>query len=408
MSSLGPNAGFGGLTGRFRQHLRRGGPALVMAAVGAAIGLPHAPGGATLAFLVATLASFGTRTGLAAGALALIAGVGVAPVAIAFSPFEIAGAALGGLALGLLLREGERLFEGLPPALIGALAALVLAFTLVIPSESVRLATTEGAPLFLPALIVDAASMTRVATTVPAEIDLAAPSALITVALAAALAAALFLLGARTRKLQVVTWRIAAVGGALGVVAGLAGLVQLMGSATLDTETMRHAYDLRASLGGSVLDLVVPPVAELRLWSRPFIDGLRLVPAVFLAGLAVRNLLVLRATPLIKAEVRADHAGGAAGLITGDGEAPLLGSWTPLMPLALAAAGLAAAALGLGSGAGALSGAALALIGGMALGLGALVASRFDPTLDLAPRVALVAVAVLWVQAWVVGPLFGA
>ena len=78
MSSLGPNAGFGGLTGRFRQHLRRGGPALVMAAVGAAIGLPHAPGGATLAFLVATLASFGTRTGLAAGALALIAGVGVA------------------------------------------------------------------------------------------------------------------------------------------------------------------------------------------------------------------------------------------------------------------------------------------------------------------------------------------
>lgn len=401
MSSLGPNAGFGGLSGRFRQHLRRGGPALVLAAIGAVLGLPYAPGGATLAFVVATVASFGTRAGLAAGALALIAGAGVAPVAVAFGPFEVAGAALGGLALGLLLREGERLFEGLSPALIGALAALTLAFTLVVPSESVRLATAEGAPLSLPALIVDAASMTRVATTVPAELTLAAPSTLTTLALVAALAAALFLLGARTRQLQTVTWRVTAVAGALGVVAGLAGLVQLMGSAALDAEVMRHAYDLRASVSGSVLDLVVPPVAELRLWSRPFVDGLRLVPAVFLAGLAMRNLLVLRATPLIKAEVVRAH-------LTDETALPLLGSWTWLMPLALASAGLAAAALGFGGGAGALSGAALALIGGMALGLGALVASRFDPTLDLAPRVALVAVAVLWVQAWVVGPLFGA
>ncbi len=169
--------------------------ALLLTATGAALGLPYAPGGATLVFAVAALGAFGTRAGVLLGALALIAGLATVPVSQPTLILPAIGTGLAGLGLGLLGRELDRLARALPSVLVsGALIAVVAAATLSLPGAPVLLANGDGTPLALPALVVDGGSFMRVATEVPAFITHPSPGGnLSLIALLATLLSALLL-----------------------------------------------------------------------------------------------------------------------------------------------------------------------------------------------------------------------
>lgn len=393
--------------------------ALVLTATGAVLGLPYAPGGATLVFVVAALGAFGTRAGVLLGALALVAGLGTVPVYQPTLMLPAIGMGLAGLGLGLLGRELDRLARVLPSTLVaGALIAVVAAATMALPEGRVLLADGAGAPLALPALWVDGSSFLRVATEIPAYVTRPNPGgSLSAIALLATLLAALLIVivhlrggdpsspsagearvPARERR---AAWELAALAGALALIVALLGLGQLafdMGPSALEPEAWRNALDLAGSRDGAVIDLAVPPSMGLRLWSRPWIDGLRLLPALGLLWLAVREL---RAKTPVRVASFAPH-----GL-------------SPLTPCALAVTAAGTALIAAAHG---LQGAPLALIAGLVLGLGAVVAGRtwtevpsalgvveVGPAVPaLAPLLALAGSAFVWVFAWLVTPLFGA
>jgi len=374
-------------------RIRLGLAALVLAALGAVLGLPWAPGGPTLAFVAAALAALGTRAGVALGALALLAGLGTPPVAMPTLAMPAAGTALAGLGLGLVARELERLRVLPSNTLVGAVLALLVALAVALPDGRALLAASDGAPLTLSAIIVDGPSFTTLPRTLPAELALAStPDWLRIAAFAASGLALAGLIVAHLRRSERATrtaWRLGLMAAALGVVVGLVGLVQLLGSVDLDAQALRHAYDLAGSREGAVLELTVPAAAELRLWSRPWVDGLRLLPAAVLLWLALRQ----RERDLTRPQ-------------------PTFG---PLLPVALAATALGAALVATAHG---LSGAPLALIAGLVLAAGALLSARTWTTgavasapseaPALAPNLALVGAAACWAYAWLVTPLFGA
>lgn len=374
---------------------RLGLAALVLAGLGAALGMPYAPGGPTLAFGVATLAALGTRGGVALGALALLAGLGTPPAPLATLAMPAVGTALAGLGLGLVIRELERLRAVPSNTLGGAVLALVGALAAVLPDGRALLATPDGAPLALPALVVDGPSFATLPLSLPGAVALdSTPGWLRLAAFAFAVLAAVALVVAHLRqgeRAERSAWRLATVAAVLGIAIGIAGVAQLLGSVDLDAQGLRQAYDLAASRDGAVLELTVPASAELRLWSRPWVDGLRLLPAAALLWLALRQR-----------ERHASHLQPAHG---------------PLLPIALAATALGAALI---AGTHGLAGAPLALVAGLVLAAGALLSGRFSPAAPgaptgphsgapaLAPGLALVGAAFCWIYAWLVAPLFGA
>jgi len=388
---------------------------LVLTASGAVLGLPYAPGGATLVFVVAALGAFGTRAGVLLGALALVAGLGTPPVWQPTLMLPAVGTTLAGLGLGLLARELDRLSRVLPSTLLGAaLVALAGAATLALPEGRVLLADGDGAPLMLPALVVDGGSFARVATEVPALITHANPGgSLSAIAALACLLASLVLIivhlrtgvtsASRMSGERRGAWELTALAGALALAVALLGLGQLLlgsGPASVEPEVWRNALDLSVSRDASVVDLAAPASVSLRLWSRPWIDGLRFLPALSLLWLAVRELRGSRSAAFAH-ELRARSA---ARLVTSF--ALGISQWTPIaLALTVVGAALIAAAHG-------LQGTPLALLAGLVLGLGGLVAGRTwtgaSGSLAFAPLLALAGTAFVWIYAWLVTPLFGA
>jgi len=381
---------------------------LVLAATGAVLGLPYAPGGATLVFVVAALGAFGTRAGAVLGALTLTAGLATAPAYQPTLMLPAIGMGLAGLGLGLLARELDRLSQVLPSALLsGALVALIGGVTLALPEVPVLLASADGAPLVLPALVVDGASFMRVAVDLPGLALQPNPvGSLSAIALLASLIAALVLVIVHLRgpAADVVgraerrgAWELAGIAALLGLVVALAGFAQLLfGSVSqaTDAETWRHALDLAASRDGAVIDIAMPSGVGLRLWSRPWLDGLHLLPSLALMWLSIRELRKSPADGVSVASV------GTFGL-------------SRLTPIAMALTAIGTALIAATHG---LQGTPLALAAGLVLGLGAVVSGRtwIDDAIRrpavpaLAPLLALGASALVWVYAWLVTPLFGA
>lgn len=337
---------------------------LVLALGGLGLGLASdASDLRTVLLCAAAIAALGTRPGLLFGALTLVSGVGVAPAAVPlFAPLAVVGSALAGVALGLLGRELERhidVFARDHRALMIALAALVLALTFILPDPPARL-VLDGAPAMFDALAIDPATATRLWRPIPALIAYGGPleglEPVIIVFAGIVVFAGLAHAALRRdpREVAIAAWVTA---GAAAVVALLALFDLVFGSITLDAAALRQELSLSASASGPLLDLATPASADLALWSRPLVDGLRLVAA-----------FVLGAAPFVKerSQTSADH---------------------PWLLLALAAAVLALPLVPL----------PMALAGGVMLGVGALVAGRTGKASDLAPRVALVLVMVLWI-----------
>ena len=371
-----------------RAFMVRAAIALVLAGLGAASGLPWSAGGPTLVLVCATLAALGPEVGVALGALALVAGVGTMPVATPTLLVPAVGAGLAGLALGLLGRELDRLKGALSPLVGAALMALVAAAALALPSLAPWLASPDGGLLTGRALFIDGPSFTRLALDTPlrGEPMTATPATIAAVAAVAAAVLALFAQQRDDARPRRWAWGALSIAGALGFAAALIGVLDLLATAPeLDRETLRRGLDFTHARDGGVLDVLPPAAAELRLWSRPWVDGLRLVPSALLLLMAFRASRV----PLNK----------PARLAT-----PTL-SGLPFAAFAAAAAGTAFYAATHG-----ISGSSLAMVAGLALGLSSLVAARAwnDGAIALSPLLGLAGAALLWVYAWLVVPLFGA
>ncbi|MFO0745701.1 MAG: hypothetical protein U1F43_08510 [Myxococcota bacterium] len=327
-----------------------------------------------LVFGIAALAAFGTRPSLLFGALALVGGMAtvplVGPVGVAWMP--LVGMVLAGLALGFLGRELDThlaLFrtDRLRPLLV-ALAAGALALTLVLPDPLVRLAAADGSPLSFDAILVDPSTALRILRPIPALVSHGGPLSdlelfALPLSLVIAMAAlATWALGDGVdRVLRFATLATAALAGVVAVVA-LGEL--LFGSVALDAAALRRTLTFHGSATGPLLDLSTPPEAALALWSRPWVDGLRLVAALLLAGAVLWPRVTTTATELLER-----------------------GAPEPWLPLALAAAVVALPFFA----------PPMALAGGVALGLGALVAGRRADPSAMAPRLALTLILVVWI-----------
>ncbi|MCC6620842.1 MAG: hypothetical protein IT385_06285 [Deltaproteobacteria bacterium] len=345
----------------------------LVAAVGLVVGVladplaPRAP-----LFAAATLAALGTRPAHLFAALTLAAGIGTLPTPLPSGTLAgVIGGLGAGLALGLLGRAiaSSRLVESLGRTTVIALAALGLALTLMLPDGPVRLAGPDG-PLHFDALLVDPATASRVLLPIPAIIERAAPLSdlePLVLLLAALTAVAALAMTALRAPVDVILRAVARGTAAVAILVSFMALAELaMGSVTLDAAALRQ--DLSLLGRAPVIDLATPPEAALALWSRPMVDGLRLIAALLLFAAT----LTPRPAPVVPRDL------------------PAL-SWLALA-LAIAALSLLVVAP------------PLALAGGLAVGLGALLVGRLDPRGDQVVRLALLLMLALWVWGAIAAP----
>ncbi len=355
---------------------------LALAATGLALGLDHLSGPA-LPLAIATALAVPTRATPILGALTLIAGLGSSPQLLA-SPTDLILPVGTGLALGLLARHvaSDSHFRGRHD-LAGGLAALVLGLVLALPLPHLSLAAADGSPLTLPAILGDGGTMVR--TSWPIDAFIEAPGSLLTsLAAVSSLLVAVVLFAthiAPSKRLSpALSARLGVIAGALGVAAGLAGLLSLLSPPALSADTLRQTFDLAASRDGAVLALDLPPYT-LALSSRPFIDGLRI-----LAGLTLLVIFIVRRQPA--APVKAPSPGLALYLALALGVVALVGTTTT-------AAGF--------------SGAPLMVLGGLTLIVGATVSTlRLAREAPTAPRIALLAGTLMVALAPLLPMLYGA
>ena len=373
--------------------------ALAALAVGLFVGLQASFGTAALPFAIGTSLALGTRAALPLGALTLVAGLGTVPAAGLPSLDQVVAMVCAGLALGAVGRwlALDELLQD-KPLLSGGLLSLMLAVVLSLPPVSIQLAGPAGDPLMYGATLVDGPALMQVAWPVPAFVP-GTRSLFAQLAMVAAWLGALALLAA-----HVSAWRPAGLSaiwtsrnavragivvGGLAIVVGLLGVVSLFGGGTIESEAARRHLDLLASRDASVL-AIAPGTFELRLWSRPFIDGL----AILLGG-----FLVWRLVPFATREVPVSAESARVG--AGGGHA--------LVALALTAV----SAFFVARDAGQIAGGALMALAAALLFLGALVvartatptAERLSPAL-LLTRLTLAGAALALVAMWILPPLF--
>jgi hypothetical protein len=373
--------------------------AFLALAVGLFIGVQASFSTSALPFAIATLVALGTRAALPLGALTLVAGLGTVPESGLPSVDQLLAMVCAGLALGAVgrwLALDELLRD--KPLLSGGLLALMLATLLSLPPVSVQLAGPAGDPLMYGATLVDGPALMQVAWPVPAFIP-GARSWFSQLAMVGAWLGALALLAAHVsawrRPETSALWtsrnavRAGLVVGGLAIVVGLVGMASLFGGDSIEQEAVRRHLDLLASRDASVL-AIAPGTFELRLWSRPFIDGL----VVLLGG-----FLVWRLVPFATREVPVSAESARVG--AGGGHA--------LMALGLTAL----SAFFVARDEGQIAGGALIALAAALLFLGALVvartatptAERLSPAL-LLTRLTLAGAALALVAMWLMPPLF--
>lgn len=361
---------------------------VVFAVLGGALGLANdASATSPVALAVAAIAALGTPLGLVLAALALAAGLGTAPLTLANPPAveamlttAFAGLALGALARAIArhlpaLRSGPRAVE------YAAFAALLLGLTFLIPDGHAHLADASGAVLRWPATIGDPETLARTPFAFEAFVPLSRPSDLLVcymtpLAFVSAFVLLAFQGGPRTRQFAA---RLGLLTAALAGAAALIGLGELLlTSPTLEPIALQRVLNIEGSGAGTILALGPVSDASFRLWSRPMVDPVRLIAAICLAVALVPLVgksLVHKASsvvhpPVLAAAVPATRPSGAT---------------------------FVAAALALGTLACLFaSDARPAIVGGLFLGLGALVAGLYGTPSDRLPRYALAATGLLW------------
>lgn len=346
------------LLGALRQDLPSTAIAVVLVGVGLALGLGASLGSAALPLGLGALVALGTKAAPALGALTLVAGLGTAPHAAMPSLFELLAILVGGLGLGLAgrwLATHDTIAKS--PLVLAGLLALALGALHLMPSPALQL-SEAGGPLVAQALMADGPSSMRVlwpsAAFTAGDPNPLAP--LLWLGLAIAVACFAFQQRPGDQRLRLLNHVVLAFG-ALAVVAGLVGLVQLLGSGALPAEVFRHQLDLSAERSTA---LAAPALTyELQLWSRPFLDGLTLV-----CGLALTLLAITARRARPEAPRPSTHQ-------------------TSTLPLLVTAAlALVAFILGIARG---LDGEALLFMAAAIIALGALVSS-FAPRTPSAPN----------------------
>ncbi|MCB9734632.1 MAG: hypothetical protein H6745_18775 [Deltaproteobacteria bacterium] len=328
----------------------------------------------------AAVVAIGTELAAVLAGLALLAGLAAPVTALAPLPWWTlaAGAlALGGAAcvaaprLAALVGPGGRQDAG------AAVLAVGLALAMLLPDAVVRLAG-DGAPALFHAVIRDATTGARFSTWQGVLVAHDGAGAGLTGALlVAALVAGFALLAARAsghERTRRAAWTLAFVVGAAGALLGLVGLAELaVGSvAPPDADALRQHWSLYGGPLLAVERVDVPAGLSLAAWSRPMVDGVRLLLGALLAAVAFRAV--------------------RQPIVTASGPKPTPAA-APELPLALAlsvAAALLAPTAGL----------ALLLGAGALMLLAALVVGRWSAPDAPSPTYAVLFAVVLGVAAW--------
>lgn len=357
--------------------------AVVTAGLGLGLGLLASPSTPAFPLALATLIALGTRTAPIFGLGALVAGLGTVPDPAMPVLFDLFAAAVAGLGLGTLgrwLAQDETLAKS--PYVTAGLLVLAIFVLHLMPSPPLALVDSSGRLLSTAVTLADGPSAMQVfwpvATYAPGQANTLTPLLL----LGLPIAVLLFALHQRPddRRARLVA-QIALGFGVVAVIAGVLGLVQLFGSGSTESEILRHRFDLASA---DATTLAAPTITwELRLWSRPFLDGLTLVAGLFVA---LSLLPVARGLPAPSKDAAVRSGSGAHVLIT----AALLSLMAFLLAKAHGAEG------------GALFGTAAAVTA-----LAALVSAR-DPKALLMPSLLLIASATLTAATWLLPSLVGA
>ncbi|MGM0578148.1 MAG: hypothetical protein ACQEXJ_20655 [Myxococcota bacterium] len=257
-----------------------------------------APAGPALLLGVASAAAAGGLLALPMGALALALALAQSTARVP-DPMLWAGVVAAGLAVGFVARRAERALPWLigPRAQgTGVLLCGLALVACVLPDDTVRLFTADGAPLALEVVTGDPERRSMVRTAIPAVVPHPPPlaGALPVLAWVAPFVAWLLLaVGASGEdRWRRPAWSAALVLGALMVVAGAAGLAELVGgTVSLPSEDALRRI-LSERMGGAAAVVPVDPPAEghLTLASRPLVDALRLVTGALLGALAFVRL----------------------------------------------------------------------------------------------------------------------
>ncbi len=258
-------------------------------------GAPEAP---ALLLAVATAVGAGSLLALPVGLVAVL--VAATPTGQALTdPLVIVATALSGAALGLALHAAGRAARRPSPdraVRVTLAVAAVAALAALLPDGLAVLLAPDGRALPWTLGAQDARTGLLASVVAPAAVPLSPPLAWLGAALPALLAlAALTLLGghiARHAQATRVGYLGLAACAALLAVFGAAGLVQLLGGATLTVDDPAQALErLHLATGGHLaLTSQAAPQGALGLASRPAVDPLRLVLGLALAFAAFRGL----------------------------------------------------------------------------------------------------------------------
>lgn len=329
----------------------------------------------------AAMVAIGTELAAVLAAFALLAGLAAPVTALTPLPWwTLVAAALGlgatarvvGARVGLLAWPPRRYVAG------AAALCVALALAMLLPDGAVRLAGPDG-PATLHTVLRDGTTGGSFSTWQGALVGHEAAGAGFTgVVLAAALATAFLLLAARasgSARWQRIAWIAAVAVGAVGALLGLIGLAELaVGSvAPPDAAALREHWSLYGGPLFSIERVDVPTNLSLAAWSRPMVDGVRLMLGALVVAVAARALLR-----------------GDAAPAEGPAPAPMAAPELPLALLLSVAAALLAPTAGL----------ALLLGAGALLLLAALVMGRWSAPDAPAPALALVVAVVLATAAW--------
>lgn len=364
------------------------GATLALAALALAVGaLSGDPTGGHAVLAGGAVLGFGGVGALWLAAFAVLVALGTPPDVAAPLPWWLA--APGALALGALTRAAEPAARYLiaPSRRVAAatLLASLLAITLLLSDGYALLADPSGGTLAFDAILRDGLTAGRSAVSLPALVPHTQPGHVLggVIALFAGVAAFGLLAWRASDRAELArpAWLLAALAGGLAALFALTGLLELLvGAVALpDAEALRAQLTFEAGLEASLERVSAPPTAALALWSRPVIDGVRLLLGAALVLLALRGL-------------RGPADSSAASAVALRAVAP---RWAPLAA-ALCAAMAPFSPLPI----------ALALAATATLVVGALVAGRLGAPRDALPAGLLVAGAVSCVAAWV-GPLAG-
>jgi hypothetical protein len=257
-----------------------------------------APCGAGLVLGLMTIVSTGGVVALGLGLLAVsVATTQLVPLPV--SEFSVIASTAGGLAGGLLIAHLERqarLWRGVQAAKTGVLLSILIALSALLPDDTVRLFTQDGAPLLIRFVVSDAIYATRSFVEAPCVLP-HVPSMgwLIEILPYIAFLTVVFLLlvpSVEQRQWLRWGWGLALLTAMASMASGIAGFIELSGTVkelpTAETWGHHMAWMARGTMGVEMIN--APSQGWLTHASRPGVDTLRFILGGMLFALAAFDL----------------------------------------------------------------------------------------------------------------------